>query len=237
MTVPFKRYLARTKVAPRVEPALVGLGVVLAGVPGMPQLTRVIGEVAIEQGRIHDEGHGITSLHLQTDQIVPDISVLTANDLPEGHDDDVDETEKQLNNRADGFLSTLPLIAGNDIAEVNRSDAGTIKPVGEAQATSTHPLPEKLRLSLNPLDQLGFRPNSRPTTPSRSSPSISTPRAIPYANMRSDEELIQNYDLQSQSHLLRSHYCRSEVCYDSTPLYFTLSIFTGTVSAFAREHM
>lgn len=52
------------KVKPLMQPAVVGLGIVLAGVPGLPQLTHTIGEVAIEQGRADEEHEGVRSLEL-----------------------------------------------------------------------------------------------------------------------------------------------------------------------------
>src|SRR5262249_2577979 len=85
-----------------------------------------------------------------------------------------------------------------------------------AQTTPILPLHlrnlQKLRTSFDPLDQQGTNTSSRPTTPSQSSPSIVMPPAVTRSNPSSDDEiLLQRYDVLSQRHLLRSHYCRSEV--------------------------
>ncbi|KAG8878130.1 Phosphatidylinositol 4-kinase pik1alpha (PI4-kinase)(PtdIns-4-kinase) [Tulasnella sp. 331] len=45
----------RKKVKPRFEPALVGITAILAGTPGMPAMTLVVGKWAIDQGRIDDD--------------------------------------------------------------------------------------------------------------------------------------------------------------------------------------
>ena len=220
MVAPFRSYFTRTKVAFHVEPALVGLGVVLAGVPGLPQLTHVMGEVAIEQGRVDDEGNGTKSLQVQIDHISTDTSVFSTNDFHEELDDEVDGTnvDKETHNAAGGTSSNIPPAAGNDIAEMNLMGMNILMPrrmPSGAHTTQALPLPtqsvQKLRLSLDPLDQLGSQPNSRPATPSQSSPSILTPASTIHANVRSDEDLLQKYDFEHQRHLLRSHYCRSEV--------------------------
>jgi len=183
----------------------------------MPQLTHVMGEVAIEQGRIDDEGNATKSLQVQIDQISAGTSVFSTNDFHEELDDEVDETDadKEIHNTAEGTFSNTPPAAGNDIAEMNLMDIIPRRIPSGAQTTQALPLPtrsvQKLRLSLDPLDQLGSQPNSRPATPSQSSPSILTPASTTYANVRNDEDLIQKYDFEHQRHLLRSHYCRSEV--------------------------
>ena len=45
----------KRKVKPRIAPAIVGLGSLLAGAPGMPRLAAYAGSVAIEQGRVADD--------------------------------------------------------------------------------------------------------------------------------------------------------------------------------------
>ena len=52
----------RPKIKHHAEPVFVGLGVLLAGSPAMPQLAQLIGPVAIEQGRADEEGDESTGL-------------------------------------------------------------------------------------------------------------------------------------------------------------------------------
>jgi hypothetical protein len=44
------------------------LGVILAGMPGMPKLTDIMGQVSMEQGRVDDEAQDFKSLGSQIDR-------------------------------------------------------------------------------------------------------------------------------------------------------------------------
>jgi hypothetical protein len=85
--------------------------------------------------------------------------------------------------------------------------------ISAAQTTPVLPLPlQRSSLSHDPLDQQDLLPKSRPTTPFQSSPMIPFSRTPVRPNtFNAEEYLQQKYDLQSQAHLLRSHYCRHEV--------------------------
>ena len=62
------RKLARRKrVKHHVEPTLVGIGCVLAGAPGMPKLTEIMGHAALEQGRAEDTEQHYRSLEVHDD--------------------------------------------------------------------------------------------------------------------------------------------------------------------------
>lgn len=57
----------RGKVKPHFSPALVGIGCVLAGAPGLPQVTNIVGSIAVDQGR-------------RVDAQVPDQSTIATRD-------------------------------------------------------------------------------------------------------------------------------------------------------------
>lgn len=194
LQVPFQSRFTRKKVKPLFQPALVGLAMILAGAPGLPQLTPIMGQVAIEQGRVIEDGPEISGLERELSQesvIVPDTTNC---------DDDDDEAR-------------LP---SDSPREEEPVDAGVVIPlrrktIGPSQTTPAFPvhLLAKSRLSYDPFGQ----EDSQPTN----SPSHSTPSLFPNRKHRPNapsqgETLLQRYDQQSQMHLLRSHFCRSEVC-------------------------
>ncbi|TEB31287.1 kinase-like protein [Coprinellus micaceus] len=49
--------LRRRKIKHHAEPVIVGIGALLAGTPGLPQLTNYMGQIAIDQGRAEDEAN------------------------------------------------------------------------------------------------------------------------------------------------------------------------------------
>lgn len=196
LQVPFRSRFARKKVRPLVQPALVGLAMVLAGVPGLPRLTPIMGQVAIEQGRVVEEGPEISGLERELSQESVAISDATNDD----DDDDDDEVQPPT----DSPQEEEPVL-----------NTGVVKPsrrttIGPSQTTPALPvhLVVKPRLSYDPFGQ---------EDPQHvNSPSHSTPSLIPIRKRRSNapsqaEALLQRYDQQSQMHLLRSHFCRSEV--------------------------
>jgi phosphatidylinositol 4-kinase B len=224
MDLPFQSRFARKKIKSHAEPVFVGLGVILAGAPGMPQLTKIMGEVANEQGRIDDDGNTFKSLETQEDEVVRGLT-------REGQSSaDVNRDEEDLDDDNLEGVASIPLpdhaVRLQDMTADNASVGRTPPISGEVPrhhtiiAAQTSPaLPSHLtgirrsRLSEDPLGQQDPIPSERVPTPYQSSPSLSSSKQ-PYrsSSLNPEESLLQKYDIQSQVHLLRSHYCRSEVC-------------------------
>jgi hypothetical protein len=195
MRVPFQSRFARKKVRPLVQPALVGLAMVLAGTPGLPQLTPIMGQVAVEQGRVAEDGPEIPGLERELSQESVTVS-NAANDDDE--DDDVGAQPPDSPQEEEPVPN----------ASVPRFSRRTT--IGPSQTTPAFPahLVGKPRLSYDPFGQEDHQPTN--------SPSHSTPSLLPIRKHRSNtpsqaETLLQRYDRRSQVHLMRSHFCRSEV--------------------------
>ena len=200
LQVPFRSQFARKrkKVRPLVQPVLIGLAMVLAGAPGLPQLTPMMGHVAIEQGRAVEEGPEISGLERQLSQESVTIST------PVNDEDDEDDLQPPTDSPQEE-----PALNA-DVAKFSRRT--TIGPSQTTPALPVH-LVVKPRLSYDPFGQEDPQPTN--------SPSHSTPSLHPTRKHRSNvpsqaEALLQRYDQQSQMHLLRSHFCRSEVRSAST---------------------
>lgn len=196
LKVPFQSRFARKKVRPLVQPAIIGLAMVLAGAPGLPRLTPIMGQVAIEQGRVVEQGPEISGLERELGQE----SVTIPNTTNDDDDDDDDvQPPSESPQEEEPVLDT-------DVAKASRRT--TIGPSQTTPALPAH-LVVKPRHSYDPFDQEDPQPAN--------SPSQSTPSLLPTRKHRSNapseaEALLQRYDQQSQIHLLRSHFCRSEVC-------------------------
>jgi hypothetical protein len=200
----------RKKVKPRLYPALIGMSVVFAGSPGLPALSRVMGEVAIEQGRIDRQGRDVKSLERYEDDLVRG-KAATPYERPI-EDDEVDsplEDAKDVDipEHSPGPFDGVNLesgIAGSQQREV-------IRAVRTSPDLSFPRKEERLpRFSDDPLGQLD------PITPSAITQSVPSFRAVKRSHQTSvsdaSESLLKKYDFASQIHLLRCHFCRSEVC-------------------------
>lgn len=203
--VPFYSRFSRKKVKPHMQPAVVGIGMLLAGVPGLPQLTSIMGQVAIEQGRIDETSAGFRSLESGEPTTVP---AVTSDSQPQEDEDEDEEEDEQ--NELDA-ASTPPLTNSSiDRIALDTLDRG--KAVGPAQTSPTlhlH-LTRKPRLSYDPFGQDDPHQPVPAATPFQSTPSISSHQHRT-TNLSQADVLLQQYDVQSQMHLLRSHYCQSEV--------------------------
>ncbi|KAF7976697.1 hypothetical protein HWV62_5851 [Athelia sp. TMB] len=218
LDLPFQTRFARKKVRANAEPALVGLGIVLAGAPAMPQLTQIMGEVAIEQGRAHNAGHEQPrAANDDEDAIAPGV-MSTAPSTEVSDEDDLDDDSPA--DQSASVAAARPKLQHTRTA----TDAEAVSPpriqavsltrrktIGAAKTSPALPLhmrtPRKPRLSDDPLGQND--PQPLPTNAASSSPSISlTPK---HMSMSGSDFLLQKYDLQAQSHLLRSYFCQSEV--------------------------
>jgi hypothetical protein len=211
MGLSFHSRFARRKVKSRLEPALVGISLVLAGTPAMPRLTQVMGEVALQQGRADDDGRDLRSFEADGElgQGVP-----TNPDLCE---DDDNASDEMPDNESARESEEAP---SNDVDSKITPTTSIPRRRGTIVAAQTSPSLVRLRnmhrsrLSEDPLDQFGPSPPARVSSPYQSSPSIpSSQSPLRQNGMSVADTLLQRYDLQSQSHLLRSQYCRSEVCH------------------------
>lgn len=187
------------------------MGVVLAAVPAMPALADITGQIALEQGRADEDGHGLRSLRsIETDVVVvPPPKTADSS----GIDDDLD-LENDSPQREE---SNLPISGRADNQEVLRQDSPIILRRRTVTASQTVPaLPLHLRTirrsraSEDPLGQLDSEISF--AAPTQSSPSLPATRAPPrFAAVKRADSLLEKYDLPAQTQLLRGHYCHSEV--------------------------
>lgn len=200
----------RIRIKHHVEPAIVGLGCVLAGAPGLPVLTKVVGQVALEQGRVEDSETNMRSLESQTDEApVPSPSLRDAEELGDEDGDgdgplteDTPVEENSLDVDGKGRLRSEALTQSQKMREA-------------AQTTpSLSRLTSELRRSIaidDPFGQLDAA--TTVIQPFQSSPAISNSKKSRQSGSSNlVEALIQEYDIVTQRHLLQAHYCRSEVC-------------------------
>ncbi|KAJ7632635.1 kinase-like protein [Roridomyces roridus] len=193
---------SRRKVKPHLEPAVIGISMILAGTPGMPQLTEIMGEVAVEQGRVEEDGAQLKSIESQDDEVTSYGSPSSASLSLENDEDEEEE------DALPGQVSLPNLLHPNGV-HVN----GRRRTVPAAQTAPALPLHlRQVRRSRHSEDPLGQLDAEGSTTPYQSSPSISSARHPPRTpSLNMVDVLLANYDAPSQTHLLRSHFCRSEI--------------------------
>ncbi len=213
---------SRKKVRPHVSPSMVGIGMVLAGVPGMPQLTEIMGPVAIEQGRVDELGQDIKSIERGEDDrsVVRSLSAASTADSGGDMEDD-DSMDSPVPNGEQHSRETT------DSGSPPEPASAIPKRMSRRQTVGAHTSPalplhlreaRKPRLSEDPFGQEDAPPTRAATvaTPFQSTPSFSSrhsyrPNSFPTADL-----LLQKYDFASQMHLLRGHFSRSEVSYASS---------------------
>lgn len=207
LNLPMQSRFARRKVRHNFEPALAGIGIVLAGVPGMPRLTEIMGQVAIEQGRMEENTHEYRSVEAQDDEIAHGLSP-SQNRQINVVDEDLDEDDSP---DIDGTHS--PVVALQIDAAPKPGTLSRRQTVGAAQTVPALPLHlRNIRRSRASEDPLGQQDTEHSAIPYLSSPSISSARPAPRsATINRADVLLETYDASSQVQLLRSHYCRSEV--------------------------
>lgn len=210
LTFPFSPQFLRKKVKPRLFPALIGMSVVLASSPGLPALSRVMGEVAVEQGRTDQQGEDVRSLERCEDDLVRERAISSYEQPFE--DDEADSPSESLEEVEVPKCSPLPfegVTSENDI--VRRQKREVMRAVRTSPSLSLVRKEERPpRFSDDPLGQLD------PFTPpavTQSVPSLpSTEQSHQRNPSNASEILLNRYDFGSQMHLLRCHFCRSEVC-------------------------
>ncbi|XP_006458116.1 hypothetical protein AGABI2DRAFT_199389 [Agaricus bisporus var. bisporus H97] len=199
---------ARRRIRHHAEPAFVGMGVILAAAPAMPALADFTGQIALEQGRADDDGQELRSLR----SIETDLVLVTAPKTADssGIDDDMDPETDSPPNEESGLSQA-------DNHEPLRQDAPIIlrrRTVTAAQTVPALPLHlrtiRRSRASEDPLGQLDYE--TLPAAPAQSSPALPATRTPPrFAAAKMADGLLEKYDLQAQTQLLRGHYCHSEV--------------------------
>jgi hypothetical protein len=202
LRVPFYSRFSRKKVKPLLQPAVVGMGMVLAGIPGLPKLTDVMGHVAIEQGRVDDMGSEVKSLQ----SMVP----ATAPALSSSSQDQIEDDEDEENLEFEQNPTSAPKNVVDQSSVVKPGRRMTIGPSQTSPALSLH-LARKAKLSSDPFGQCDSQQPAPVTAPFQSTPSIMSSRQHRASNLSEADVLLQKYDVQSQMHLLRSHFCQSEV--------------------------
>lgn len=211
----------RKKVKPNVQPALVGIGMVLAGAPGMPALTDIMGLVAIEQGRLDDQGEDLRSLDNPGGIVRTTSDQSGASNEEKDDDDDSDlENDGKLTPQAALTLQEeqMPISAARLGRQSRKDGPRSRRQTIAVQTSPALPLhlrdPRKSRLSEDPFGQ-----NDPPTSammpspsPFQSTPTFSGSRHLRRPNsVTSADMLLQKYDVEAQKFLLRTHYCRTEV--------------------------
>ncbi|KAF4608477.1 Phosphatidylinositol 4-kinase pik1alpha (PI4-kinase)(PtdIns-4-kinase) [Pleurotus pulmonarius] len=215
LNIPFQARLLRKKVKPNAEPALVGIGMVLAGVPAMPSLTEIMGQVAIEQGRADQERASIRDIGGRNDDTAPQPAVHASNvDEPADADDDEPDSPATTTRVPQNGPRGLGLIMDDADRPKQLPHRKTVSAAQTTPALPLHLLADikTSRFSEDPLGLADDELPSSPKAPYQSSPSISS-RIVPSRNTAYSygDSLLQKYDPFAQSHLLRGHFCRSEV--------------------------
>jgi hypothetical protein len=215
LNLPFHSRFVRKKVRAHAEPALIGMSMILAGAPGMPRLTQIMGEVAIEQGRVQEEGQEPQRLATHDDNVVRGVATTPDADSADDDDNEVEDESPAEDNTSPHSRGASDLDPFGHID--NSGNHRRRQSVGAARTSPALPLHmrniRKPRLSDDPLGQNDPPAPIHSASPYQSSPSISSSSKHQYhpSVANGTDLLLQKYDLQSQSHLLRSQYCRSEV--------------------------
>lgn len=221
LNLPLLSRFARKRVRPHVQPVLVGLGMILAGAPGMPALTPIMGEVAVEQGRVDDEGRDIKSFETAEDDLPQSIG----GQLQQSPTSATDDSDEDVNS-SEHLPSAPPLRAVDDhhtlVVAIPKTPLSRRSTITAAQTSPALPFQildlRRSRASEDPLGQLDQSPARSSQTPSQSSPSLTVTKRHRFGAYNSIDTIMQKYDLQAQMHLLRGHFCRSEVRTFMTPI-------------------
>ena len=201
----------RLKIKHHAEPVFVGLGVLLAASPAMPQLAQIIGPVAIEQGRADEENDDSRSLESGPN------SPYIANHSP-SIEDDTDDSDSL--DEVEDPLPQPPVKA--NLASSNPQQVGSLVRRRTLGAQTLPALPLHLqnirdpKLPVDPFGQLNPDENMMPYQSSPTLVSAHTPSRVAAIN-RADS-LLDKCDTQRQVQLLRSHYYSSEVRHVRFPL-------------------
>ncbi|GJJ12137.1 hypothetical protein Clacol_006378 [Clathrus columnatus] len=233
LTIPSQSKIFSKKVKPYFEPAIVGIGCVLAGIPGLPQVAEEIGDVAIVQGQRENSMPRPRPAHLEdseTDGVmnVQKVEMPTSDQdqgtiTPSDGEGEFDISPDALDNASQAVVTPNGGGMSSEFLALQNSSSLRLRK-HDIQAARTTPA----LISKNSLGQ-----SSRPvggthdhdsdftttTQPSHmhahshclSTPAISDTKQSPnFLHLHSLDNLLQKYDLRSQRLLLRGHYLRSE---------------------------
>jgi phosphatidylinositol 4-kinase B len=222
MKVQSRKLQRRKRVKHHLEPALVGIGCVLAGVPGVPKLTATVGNVALEQGRAEDtEGH-IRSLEVDDDwSPIASPSHIQTIVEPEPDEEDDAGDEEHIGTIPEGYISgqsqVRPSVSGGKHGILGFKSFGRSRSQRISEAAQTTPsfrrLSNEMRHSEAADDPFGqLDAPSPPSLPFKSSPSLSSTKNYRQSGSGGVvEDILREYDPKARKELLQSHYCRSEV--------------------------
>lgn len=203
--------LRRRKIKHHAEPAFIGLGAILAGAPGLPQLTKYMGEIAIDQGRAEDgtNSRDVSGARSE-DEFAPAQS--SGNASPTDSVADLEE-ERITPSSSDDFA--VPHY--NDFSVVksellNRRQTITGAQTVPALPLHLRPLRKSRAYTDDPLGQLDVDTQTISYQSSPSIPSATFSARTPLrSHMNPADVLLEQYDKDSRSLLLRNHFCLSEV--------------------------
>ncbi|KAF5315851.1 hypothetical protein D9611_004705 [Ephemerocybe angulata] len=208
--------LRRRKIKHHAEPVFIGIGAILAGAPGLPQLTKYMGQIAIDQGRAVDEANprGI-SQSKSDDDFAP---LQSAQASPSQSTIDFDDQDDPETPSSEGGSTPTLFRQKTPTAVPPRSELlARRQTVAGAQTVPALPLhlrtKRRSRASLDPLGQLDAETehNSYRSSPSIPSALFSARTPLRTAMPNPADALLEKYDEESQSQLLRNHFCLSEV--------------------------
>jgi phosphatidylinositol 4-kinase B len=202
--------LRRHKVKHHADPVFVGIGTMLAGVPGMPRLTAYMGEVAIEQGRAEEEQDGDRSAPGLPSE--DDLAPAVVSSRPS-----LEEEEEDLPSSAEETKPSAMLMKGK-LPPSNSALLQRRMTVAGAQTVPTLPLHlqarRKPRLADDALGQYDSNDNA---APSQSSPALTSALYSARTPLRSAinpaDALLERYDNDAQTQLLRNHFCTSQASF------------------------
>jgi len=180
----------------------------------MPQLAEIMGEVAIEQGRVEEDGGGVRSLELNLDNVAP-----AKTSLPNTRNDNSDDEGPSSPEETSQTLQPLTKV-NNAYGGSNVKSGGLLSRRRTLGAQTLPALPlhlqnvRKSRASFDPLGQFDSDSTSNLNTllPYQSTPSLASSRTpIRSAAINRADVILDKYDAQARMHLLRGHYYSSEV--------------------------
>lgn len=225
MKVRSRKFMQRNRIKCHFQPAIIGMGCVLAGAPGLPSLTRIVGPVALEQGRVDDTVGNLRSVEPQNDDVpAPSPSRITVEQADEdANEDDKDEKENRDQATDEAHAAAVEGQAREPNGEDRTGDL-RFRALTQSQklrlAVQTTPtlsaLKDGLRHSADIDDPFGqLDAPSGNTLPYQSTPAVSISKRSQHSGSADlVDSLIQEYDVDAQRHLLQSHYCHCEVCHN-----------------------
>lgn len=215
----------KRRVKPRIGPAIIGITSILAGAPGLPQLTAITGRVAIEQGRVPiaddkaaprpfqatEDDDGPVGLSASTSTLPrPEVDGEQDSDELDGTVDDSDE-EQDVDTFGQSTMPKLNIPADSTKPRANaQPHSERTRQSGLSRRTTLGPSKTSPSLVRQSTSRFGSRIYQRATSPSASTPSLHRAPSMGTTSLLQDDPLSR-LDPTVQTQLLKSHYCRSEV--------------------------